>query len=452
LSSPEAIFISQDDQQGQQTIAGGVSSFSEIIGFKSSPDGQWVAYVIDSPTAGIDLVVIPVNGGTRTNLTSSLKSSVDLFSAGVSDFVWSPDSQQVVFTRTFFNRQNRERVYLINRDGSDLRNLNEGQADTQSYGNPQFSPDGRYLIQEVSRIVGGDVAALPFALQFTDLTLPIPNNTELTAANGAITNVEWSPNSTSLCFALNNSRTDPESFNIRVSDVSITAPNTFIASEGGNSENECRWTPDGTQLTFIDIVDQPSAGRRPFKISTFDPSDGGSIENRGGPIIFFNDGGGENGIKKFELSPDDGRSIVTLAQLTNGAFGLSNTTFAGGGVIVNGPLVDGGNVIDFEWSPDASHVAFIADAQIPGRRQLFVRRANDFGNDFPPIEISDFLGTDEVVDFDWSSDSSRLVFSSGPDTQTPVPDRLYVGTVDGMQVQPISTPIVAQIKDVAYAN
>jgi len=450
--SPESIFIAQDDQQGQEKIAGGFAPGNEISKFQPSPDGQWIAYIIKTPTSGTDLVVMPVNGGPRTILNAGLKSPVDLFSTDIGDFSWSPDSQQVAFTAVLTGSRDRERLYLINRDGSDLRNLNEGQTDTQSYGNPQFSPDGRYIIQEVSRIINRNVAPLPFALQFTDLTLPIPNNTELTAANGAVTNVRWSPNSTSLCFALNNSITDPDAYNIRVSDVSITAPNTFIASEGGNAESECRWTPNGTQLTFIDIVDQPSPGQRPFKISTFDPTGSGSIENRGGPVRFFNNGGGENGIRKFEISPDDGRSIVILFQNDDGAFELANTTFNGGFTILNGPLVSGGNVIDFKWSPDASRVAFIADAQTPGRRQLFVRRANDFTNEFAPVEISDFLGAEEVVEFDWSSDSSCLVFSVAPDAPTPVPDRLYVGTVDGADLQLISTTIVAQIDDIAYAN
>ncbi|MEX6634784.1 TolB family protein [Hyphococcus lacteus] len=248
-TSPEAIFIGQDDEQIQERIADGVSPGNEVVKFQTSPDGQWIAYIIKFPTRGTEQVVRPVSGGSATILNARLKSPVDLFSTDIGEFAWSTASQQVASTAVFTTRRDRERFYLINRDDSDLRNLNEGQTETQPYGNPQFSPDGRYIVQKVRASSIAMLPPLPFALQFTDLTQSIPNNITLTAANGALTNVRWSPISTSLCFALHNSTTDPDAYNIRVSDVSITAPNTFISAEGDNAESECRSTPNGAMLT-----------------------------------------------------------------------------------------------------------------------------------------------------------------------------------------------------------
>src|SRR5436190_1524925 len=98
----------------------------------------------------------------------------------------------------------------------------------------------------------------------------------------------------------------------------------------------------------------------------------------------------------------------------------------GGATIVNlsGPLVAGGNVEDFKWSPDRSLVAFTAgkDSQVP---HLYVVPATGG----PAIQVSpssDYT----ILDFAWSADSAVVGFIVRPDVFAPF-TVLYAANADG---------------------
>jgi len=106
------------------------------------------------------------------------------------------------------------------------------------------------------------------------------------------------------------------------------------------------------------------------------------------------------------------------------------------------------DVFEFEWSPDASKVAYLADNETDGVRDLYVTDAGGSNK----IRISDFSSGEEVRDFHWSADSTRIAFTAGPPGRTVAADKVYAATADGTSFVQLNTLVVASIIDVEYAD
>ena len=114
------------------------------------PEGrQWVAYTLGHP-GGSTLFVVPTSG-----TTSALRLTSDDGGVEIRDFRWSPDSHRIVISGTLshfidvFERASE--VFLVDRDGGTPTKINGSIGDPVKVevGNPQWSPDGRYIAQEV---------------------------------------------------------------------------------------------------------------------------------------------------------------------------------------------------------------------------------------------------------------------------------------------------------------
>jgi Tol biopolymer transport system component len=111
----------------------GVNSWPAI-----SPDGRLVAFVADTTAAGgegIDLYVVPVQGGEPRNLTADLQAGA--FFAPE----WSPDGKLIAFQVMPTDSQNSD-IYIMNADGSEKKPLVSGEGDNTR---PHWSPDGRHI-------------------------------------------------------------------------------------------------------------------------------------------------------------------------------------------------------------------------------------------------------------------------------------------------------------------
>lgn len=100
-----------------------------------SPDGQQIAYLSGYPDA--DLMVMNADGSNPKQLTEGLKISLEVQPH------WSPDGTQIAFVSSVEGRFEASEIYLINTDGSNLRQLTT-LGDTTF--DPRWSPDGKRLV------------------------------------------------------------------------------------------------------------------------------------------------------------------------------------------------------------------------------------------------------------------------------------------------------------------
>jgi TolB protein len=174
----EQIYVINADGTGlkQLTFDGESNSFPSW-----SPDGQYLAYSSNMgapyPKQGAHLWLMRADGTDRQQLTfnppgvPSYYNPVDYYPS------WSPTGQQIVFVS--LARSTRPQIYIINRDGTGLRQLSTPW-DANA---PQWSPDGSLI------------ALTPDDPPFNIYTMA-PDGTQLTQRtyHGEGTMPSWSPN------------------------------------------------------------------------------------------------------------------------------------------------------------------------------------------------------------------------------------------------------------------
>jgi TolB protein len=113
-----------------------------------SPDGRKFAFLQkrSTPLGGCgpgcyDVYVVNSDGSGLRNLTAKLAVGIRPARNPGSDPAWSPDGQMIAFARGNFGRE--EPIYVVRADGSGLQNLTPKPVGAQA--DPAWSPDGRKI-------------------------------------------------------------------------------------------------------------------------------------------------------------------------------------------------------------------------------------------------------------------------------------------------------------------
>jgi len=431
----ELYAIDDSGQNGQLLSSATTSPGAQINQFAVSPDKQWVAYLSDQFTNlnWVSLYVVPVDGSSApVRVSRRISNNGSTTNRPVKSFQWSPDSMRLVYaanhhSTTFF----ADEVFIVNRDGTGESKINgsTGAPAVVEVTNPQWSPDGRFVVQEVSTYAGS-VQQNTHGLNIYDTTMSGPNSRRLftpraPADTTAIRNVRWSPDSTRISYLADQEVAGE--YNIFVIDV-VSGENTRV-SDNGDFNGDSRWSPDGSTLAYLD---HPSASI---------PSDlvvsaaaAGAIDT---VLAFVSPNGGI--VKDYAWSPDGQRIAYTSDEGTRNQEELYVVNADGTGMAtrINGALTSGGDVFEFAWSPDGSSVAYLADQTTDTFVHLYVSGSNGAGS----TAVSTALNGEEALGFAWSADSQRISFTTGPEGSTPVPDKLYSARPDGTERQQITAPM-----------
>jgi len=109
-----------------------------------SPDGQKIVYSVYTPEAQLGAYIMDADGTHVTRLLATME---------VADVAWSPDGSRIALAGARGNLSFNS-IFVVNPDGTDLRQLTEENADDQ---HPAWSPDGRRIAFQAG---GGDICVI----------------------------------------------------------------------------------------------------------------------------------------------------------------------------------------------------------------------------------------------------------------------------------------------------
>ena len=147
--------------------------------------------------------------------------------------------------------------------------------------------------------------------------------------------------------------------------------------------------------------------------------------------------------QNFGWAPDSTRLAYVADQDAAGIFelysvlpnGLSNAVVSD---IPPLPVVNR-NVQDFQWQPNSTHIAYVADQETDGKFELFVSpKDSNTGN--LRVSGSPMTGTG-ITDFAWAADSSRIAYLA--DQITAAVFELFASAPDGSTNGKVSGTLVA---------
>ncbi len=116
-------------------------------------------------------------------------------------------------------------------------------------------------------------------------------------------------------------------------------------------------------------------------------------------------------VTEFDWSPDSSRIAYLADGEIDGRFELyTNLAEGGDNVKVSGELPPGGKVDAFEWSPDSLLIAYRADQDILGEFELFTTPPTQQD----PVQVSGTVlpNNGDVTEFSWSPGSTRIAYLS----------------------------------------
>ncbi len=195
-----------------------------------SPDGSRVAYAaIDRSGVSSDIVTSNLDGSDLRRLTDH--KAVDAYP------VWSPDGSQILFySRRAGSPGNPTlSLFIIDSDGSNLRELSPESSRPIAKRPPVWSPDG----QRIAVVVWGD------GFEFFVQTIRT-DGSELTTLGETASNPAWSPDGTRLAFIREGDETrglytmDPDGGNERL----LSVENLYRWNDN------LSWSPDGSEILY----------------------------------------------------------------------------------------------------------------------------------------------------------------------------------------------------------
>lgn len=192
-----------------------------------SRDGRWIAF-----TGKGGVYVAPLGQGAR-KITDGGQDR---------DPEWSPDGSRIVFSRFAEDFGGSQGLYIVNRDGSGLRQLTK-----RGPSSPSWSPDGKTI-------------AFNNAEDIRLIDLDGKNNRVLLRR---ASDPAWSPDGTRMAFVPGFYRRPPRpDFGDFSGDVAIFDPRTRRTERviHAKSARNPAWSADGTRIAFEDwgVVPSPS--------------------------------------------------------------------------------------------------------------------------------------------------------------------------------------------------
>lgn len=176
-----------------------------------------------------------------------------------------------------------------------------------------------------------------------------------------------------------------------------------LVARGDVIASGLQFSPDGANVLYLadQFVDE--------KVELFCvPSVGGTATKLSGDMLAVGDV--ETDAK---FSPDGSHVLFRADQRTDNVIELFSTPITGGEpLLLNAPLVLGGNVVRFAFTPDGSEVIYLADQEVDEVFELFAVPSS--GGAVRKLS-GPLVAGGNVVDWKFSPDGSQLVYRADQD-------------------------------------
>jgi TolB protein len=226
-----------------------------------SPDGRRIAFSRQSTTECCtnEIFVVDVDGQHLTKLTNNPSGADCILTTGCAGApAWSPDGSKIAFDRLIGpivdDVAYEWAIYIMNADGSQLRQVTEKVHPTQGEdNNPQWSPDGHSLVFQRNNVRGAQPEG---GIALWTVNLETGRERRVTPFDlRAGDTPDWSPDGQRILFHSNNDGSPDVSANL----YTVRADGTDLRQltfEAGGVRNVLgsSYSPDGKRIVF---------GRRP---------------------------------------------------------------------------------------------------------------------------------------------------------------------------------------------
>jgi len=335
-------------------VSGPLVRHANVIAYGWSPDAASLAFIADRQLDEVyDLYVTPADRRLPPSRVSGAMVAREGTRSGVSALAWSPDATQIAFTadRRFAGIPE---LYVVNVD------------------------DGlpRLVASAIGNRDSGSLGVQEFA---------------------------WSPDGTTLAYLADEDRPGvPELFTVPASGgLSAKVGNLIIPN---SSVQEFLWSPASDRIAFV--ADRTILGLRELYVA---PAQGGDLLKVSGPIVT-----GGSVLKGIRWSRDASLIAFRAEADVPGIVAVYVVSPDGGPVVkVSGSqLPDVAIYEDLAWSPASTLLAARMDDSIKDNVELLVF---DPIGQASPVTPQPLLLDREVTAFTWSADGSRLAYVANQD-------------------------------------
>ena len=329
-------------------------------------------------------------------------------------------------------------LYVSQNNGTRVLMLSTG-GDVQDF---KISPDGSRVAYRadqdtpgvvelyVNSINGGNpVKVTPDLAPDGDVEVPFALNFDA---------FNWSPDSNRIAYLADQENDDFYELFVSAPDGSsnFKVSGELHTNFDGGDVLEFEWAPDSSLIAYradqdfngvIELyANQPSATSTPTKVNSPLPD--------GGPLDVAAEPG--SGFDVFEWAPDNSWIAYIADQDTNDVFELFTAEritavppVFGLPVNVSGAQVSGGDVKEFQWAPGSFRIAYRADQDSNNVVELYTATPDGSDNDkvsFTPVTSGDVAG------FQWAPNSALIAYRADQDTNDVL--ELYISPPDGSTV------------------
>ena len=241
----------------------------------------------------------------------------------------------------------------------------------------------------------------------------------------SVRSFEWSPTGDHLFYGVESATqaggSESELYVVPVAGVELGEP-VAVAVELATTGDQvigtisgARWSPDGARIAFV--ADRVSSVYQLFTVE---------VGHEDAPVQLPGLERPDFDVLDYAWSPDGSMVAYRVTYVPGpdeeDRHGLWLAPAAGGAVAEVSDLPPPGEVselsfweVGYGWSPDGSHLFYRADQDIDNRTDLYVTEVVA-GVPLPAVRVSGALDLSgrEVVEAQWSPDASRLVFVTDP--------------------------------------